>query len=980
MQDKNLKNPLLAVLTGAISLTAITATAQTQEASDRNTNAQEIETVTVTGSRIRRNDYVSDSPTVTVNASAMNETGSTAVEHLLNTLPQFVPSITTTSNNPGNSGQANIDLRGLGTQRNLVLMNGRRLPPSNPTGTVDINIVPAALIENIEVVTGGASAVYGSDAIAGVTNFTLKKNFEGVSLDSGYARTGLNDGNEWSSAFTIGSNFGEDRGNAVFSFQYTERDAIYQGARDFSRISYDVRRDGNQPLGSGTVLEGRYTRDSANSFSQAATDSVFGRYGAAPGSVAFSQNISFNADRSLFTTGTGQPDTVANFRGDTNDPAFSNSGYTYNFAPANALQLPVKRWNLAGFANLELSEHAEAYVQTFFTTYDTQSTLAAVPAGGLQIPVTNPFIAADLAELLASRPDPDAPFTFSQRMQGVGPRESRDQYDVYQLLGGLRGKFDNGLDWDVYVATSSMTDTNTLNNDVSSSRLQQLLDAEDGGESICAGGYDPFGGPAGLSTDCADYVRSYFTNRTQLDSSIAEATLGGKAFSMPAGDAKFSVGASWREESFDFRPDLAVARGDLLGFNEQHPLKGAFNVTDVFGELYLPVLAGARYAKELGFTLGARLSDHSLAGTANAFKIEGSWQPLDLMRFRASYQRAVRAPSISELFSPLNENFPALLEDPCSNNSAARNFGANADAAHGGNGGIRNLCIAQGIPATDIDTYNFSDAQVPTLGGGNPDLKEEQADTVTFGVVFDFDHVRASLDYYSIKLNDAVFSIPAGEIVLLCYGFSGNNPALDANDPACRAIDRHTDIDGNASNGSPFVPSQGTDNVSTLSTSGVDVQVDWALNLGEAGKLDLNLLGNWLQKWQIAYLPGLPVIDYRGTIGDNPSSAFPDYKLLLNARWTWNSFGAGLRAQYLPAMLNKYASYDSFTTVNVPSITYLDANVSWRMDDKIELRAGVENLTDKQPPLYTASVQMNTDPSTYDVLGRRYFLRANLKF
>ena len=977
MKIQNLKNPLLAALTGAASIIGA-APALAQDAASAAV-PEEVETVTVTGSRIQRNDYVSDSPVVTVNAAAMSETGSTSVEHLLNQLPQFVPSVTTTSNNPGNGGQANIDLRGLGTQRNLVLLNGRRLPPSNSTGTVDVSIVPAALIENIEVVTGGASAVYGSDAIAGVTNFTLKKDFEGVAIDSGFGKTAESDGAEWSSSLTVGSGFAEDRGNAVFSFQYTERDPIYQGARAFSRIANDVRRGRNIPQGSITILEGRFDRDQDNSFTQAAMDRVFGRYGAAPGSVPFTQDVSFNADGSLFTTGTGTPGTVAHFLGDTSDPAFDDSGYSYNFAPPNALQLPVKRWNLAGFANLDVSEHAEAYVQTFFTTYDTTATLAAVPAGGLTIPVTNPFIPDDLAELLASRPNPDAPFDFRQRMQGVGPRETRDQYDVYQLLGGLRGKLGEHYNWDVNISTARMTQTTFLNNDVSSERLEELLDSPDGGVAKC-GGYNPFTGPEGLSPDCANYVRAYFTNRTTLDSSMAEATFGGKAFALPAGDAKFSIGGSWREESFDFRPDLAVANDDLLGFNQQNPLKGGFHVTDLFGELYLPLLTGKSLAKEIGLTLGARTSDHSIAGRSDSFKLEGNWQMFDAMRLRASYQRAVRAPSIFELLSPPDENNPPLLEDPCDNNSSARNFGANADTRHGGNDAIRTLCIAQGIRADSIDTYTFTNSQVPTRGGGNPDLKEEQGDTFTFGVVFDFEKVRASIDYYDIKLNDAIFSVPAGEVLLLCYGFSGNNTELDPNDPACRAINRVTDLDGGPANGDPSVPSQGTDNVSTLRTAGIDVQVDVPVSLGAAGKLDLNLLGNWLQKWEISYLPGLPTIDYRGTIGDCIACAFPDYKLLFNARWQLQNFGAGLRVQYLPAMENKYASYDSFTTVGVPSITYLDANLSWRMDDKLELRAGIENLTDETPPLYTAAIQMNTDPSTYDVLGRRYFLRANMKF
>jgi iron complex outermembrane receptor protein len=943
--------------------------------------AEEMDTVTVTGSRIQRPDYVSDSPVVSVNAAALSETGSNATEHLLNTLPQFVPSVTTTSNNPANGGQANIDLRGLGTLRNLVLLDGRRLPPSSSTGTVDVNIVPTALIDSIEVVTGGASAVYGSDAIAGVVNFRLKRDFSGVAIESGYGQTDLRDGAEWSSSLTMGSNFGaDDRGNAVFSFQYTERDALYQDARPFTEVTLDVRREGNTPQGSPTIVEGRYTRDLANSFTQAAMNSVFGRYGFAAGSVPFAQNIGFNPDGSLFTIGTTAPGSVVNFRGDTSDPGFSDSSYTWNFAPSNAMVLPVKRWSLTGLGDFDVNDDTQAYLQTFFTTYDTTATLAPVPAArGITIPVTNPFITADLAELLASRPNPAAAFTFTQRMLGVGPRETRDEYDVYQMLAGLRGKLGEAHDWDFYVSRSNMANTTSLNNDVVQSRLQELLNRADGGVGRCAGGYNPFTGPAGMSDACAEYVRGYLTNRTKLETTIAEATIGGRAFALGERDAQFSVGASWREESFDFRPDQVISRGESVGFNQQSPLRGGFNVTDLFGELYLPALEGRRWVQDLGFTLGARLSDHSLAGSNTAYKLEGNWHMVENLRWRASFQRAVRAPSISELFTPLNENFPTLLEDPCSVDSAARNHGANADVAAGGNGAARALCIAQGINAASIDTFANA-GQIQTLGGGNPDLTEEKADTLTLGAVLDFENFRASVDWYDIKLSDAIFSVPAGEILLLCFGYSGNNPNLDANDPACRAINRTTFTDGSVANGVPSVHNQGTANVSSLRTSGIDLQFDWSVGLGEAGKLDLNLLANWMRKWEISYVPGLPLIDYKGSAGDTIGSALPDYKLLLNARWQWNAFGAGLRVQYLPAMDNKYASYDPFTTVGTPDITYLDANVSWRLKEALELRLGIENLTDESPPLYTAAVQMNTDPSTFDVLGRRYFLRANLKF
>jgi iron complex outermembrane recepter protein len=966
---------------GAIAPLAIAVLANNPSlAQEAATPAAEIlETVTVTGSRIRRNDYVSDSPVVTVNAAALTETGSTATEHLLNTLPQFVPSVTTTSNNPANGGQANIDLRGLGTLRNLVLLDGRRLPPSSATGTVDVNIIPTALIENIEVVTGGASAVYGSDAVAGVVNFKLKRDFEGVAIDSGYGQTDRSDGAEWSSSLTLGANFADDRGNAVFSFQYTERDPLYQDSRDFSAVTLDVRRNGNTALGSPVIREGRMTRDQDNSWTQAAMNTVFARYGAAPESVPAAQNIGFNPDGTLFSIGTTAAGSVVNYRGDTSDPGFSDSRFTYNFAPANAMVLPVKRWSLSGFGDFSLGENISAYAQSFFTTYDTRATLAPVPATGLELPVTNPFISGDLAALLASRPDPDAPLDFLQRMEGVGPRQSNDSYDVHQLLAGVRGKLGDEHHFDVYASSSSMSNTTVFGNDVLIPRLQELLDRPDGGASLCAGGYDPFGGPAGLSAECADYVRVYLTNRTQLDTAMAEATLGGKAFSLGDRDAQFSVGASWREETYDFQPDQVIARDESAGFNKQEPLRGGFHVTDLFGELYLPVLEGRRFVKDLGFTLGARFSDHSLAGRNTAYKLEGNWRMVDSLRWRASYQRAVRAPSIFELFSPLNENFPTLLEDPCSVDSAARNHGANADAAQGGNGAVRALCIAQGIRPASIDTFNNA-GQIQTLGGGNPELTEEKADTFTLGTVFNYENFTASIDWYDIKLSDAIFSVPAGEILLLCFGFSGNNPSLDANDPACRSINRLTKLDGAAANGIPSVPSQGTANVSSLRTSGVDLQFDWNLGLGEAGKLDLNLLANWLQKWEVAYVPGLPLIDYKGSIGDNIGSAFPDYKLLLNARWQFRNLGAGVRVQHLPSMKNKYASYDSFTTVGTPAITYLDATVSWRPAELLELRLGVENLTDEAPPLYTAGVQMNTDPSTFDALGRRYYFRAHMKF
>jgi outer membrane receptor protein involved in Fe transport len=294
--------------------------------------------------------------------------------------------------------------------------------------------------------------------------------------------------------------------------------------------------------------------------------------------------------------------------------------------------------------------------------------------------------------------------------------------------------------------------------------------------------------------------------------------------------------------------------------------------------------------------------------------------------------------------------------------------------------------VAQGIPVGDIDTFSNTAAQVETCGGGNPNLEEETANTFTAGLVLSspwsgaFEKLQASIDYYQINLDNAIFTIPAGEITLLCYGYAGNNPTADVNDPSCGALNRVTDSRGNPSDGSPWVPSQGTANVSELNTSGIDLQVDWGLELGGAGHLDFNVMANWLEKWQITYLPSIAPIEYAGTIGDTVGSALPDYKIFFNTHWNRGPLGLGMRARFLPAMENKYASYDPASVVGVPSVTYLDFNASWKFGDAMDVHLGVENATDKQPPLYTSSIQMNTDPSTYDVLGRRYYLRANFNF
>lgn len=951
-----------ALLTSATAAAAAALPVQAQDST--------ITEVVVTGTRIARPDYESASPVVSIGADAIRATGATSVDQVLNTLPQFSPSFTNTSNNPGN-GQANIDLRGLDTNRNLVLLNGRRLPASDSDGAVDVNLIPTALLQRVEVLTGGASSVYGSDAIAGVTNFILNDRFTGIQVDGGYNETDRGDGIEKSASVAGGLNLGDGKGNVAGAVNYTEREQILQGARDFSKITYKVRKSGLTPLGSATIAEGR---TSSAAMSQAAIDQGFAQYGIAPGTVTRGQNIGFNSDGTMFSMGNGSPGSVINFRG-TRGFDFSDSSYTYNYAPPNALLLPTERWNAVGLANYDF-DAVTAYTQLLYADSKVDTQLAAVPAG-LTVPNNNIFIDSTpgLRAMLNSRTNADGTSAASnsvsvgKRFTEVGARQDLFANEVMQGIVGLKGNLTDTWTWDVSAGTGEVDIVETFGNDVDLSRATQLLQAADGGASLCDGGFNPFGGT--LSADCADFIRVESEARTKIKQHLADALVSGDVFEMPAGTAKASFGLNWREETYDFDPDDIIASGRSAGFNQAPPLSGGYTVREVSAELYMPLVKDASWAQSLDTTVGIRLSDYSTVGSALAYKAEGNWTVNTVVGFRGSYQRAVRAPNIDELFTPPEEDFPPLVENPCNASSEVRR---GADAAQ-----IRSLCTALGIDPAAVDSYNDASAQVQTTGGGNPNLEEEQADTFTVGVVFTspwdgaLSDLKASVDYYNISIDNAIETAPAGEILLLCFNYKGGNPTYSAASPYCANVDYTADTD----TGGPMVTANDTSNISKLETAGIDVQIDYGVELGGAGKLRLNLLTNFLEKYDFTY-PGIPTLEFGGTIGPEPGNAYPDWKGMMNVNWALGPVDVGLRYRYIPSMDNRYADY-SDDIKGVPSVDYFDATFGY--DFKVvKLTIGANNIADQQPPLYSNAPQMNTDPSTYDVLGRTYFARAIAKF
>lgn len=388
-----------------------------------------------------------------------SDTGAPTIETVLNTLPQFVPSITSTSNNPSNGGQANVSLRGLGTRRTLVLLDGRRIAPSNSTGVVDLNLIPASIIENVEVITGGASAVYGSDAIAGVVNIKTR-NFVGLELNANYGVTSEDDGDRTSLGITGGLESDDGRAYAFGTVNWADRKGVLQGDREFSNVALDWDGDSFEPLGSSTIRQGRWDAIGTNAPTQAAVDAYFGAADPSytAGDISPTANFGFNPSGSIFSTSP-----VFNFTGDTAEPQqpVNTANYTYNYAPPNYLELPLERKSFFGKAGFQVNEDTELFSQVMWANYTADSQLAPTPATSLYVRPDNPNLDPAVQALLASRPDPTAPFRMRKRMIEAGPRIRSLDYEAVQATVGATGvlPFSEGWSWDVYASWGASTRT-----------------------------------------------------------------------------------------------------------------------------------------------------------------------------------------------------------------------------------------------------------------------------------------------------------------------------------------------------------------------------------------------------------------------------------------------------------------------------------------------------------------------------------------
>jgi outer membrane receptor protein involved in Fe transport len=909
------------------------------------------DTIVVTGSRIKRRDLETAAPVAVVGQEEVKLSGSVNVEQVLNTLPQVIPGSTSFSNNPG-GGVSTLNLRGLGANRTLVLVNGRRWMFYDTSQVTDLNTIPAFLLEGVDVVTGGASAVYGSDALAGVVNFRLRTDLTGVEAGGQYNLTERGDGRRYEGYLAIGTALNDNRGHATVYGEYYRRQSIFQGARSYTDEALGENGDSSAlvPGGSSTTPNGRFT-------------STYAPASCPTGNVYCGGGAFFSSP------GVSRPRVGTDL---------------YNYAPANLLQVPQERYLLGGYADYDMGGGNTAYVEASFVNNRVANELAATPVTGtfqVNIATVSPFLnAANIAALRQldgvaaagnTVGDGIVPISVSRRVTETGSRNSLDERNAFRMLMGVRGPITEGFTYDAYYSYARTRNSNVQAGNISRSAFQ-------GGLNGTASPINIFG-PDTLTPAMVDQITILAQNGDTSVLQVANASVSGGLFNLGfgGGDVSIAAGGEYRKMKSEFIPDTALSSGDVIGFNAGDPTAGSYNVKELFGELLVPLAARTAGIYNLELNGAARYSDYSLTNVGAVWTYAGgvTYSPIRDISFRGQYQHAVRAPNVSELFAGGAVGFPNAV-DPCATAAAAANATTNA------------LCVATGVPASLVGTPGVQlNTQIQNRTGGNPDLQEETSDSYTAGIVLRpsfLPGLSMTADYFNIKVENTISTLGGGlaNSLDLCY-----NVVQDINSPYCQAFVGSRNALGQFDATNP--PLIGNANVSTLKVEGVDVQVDYQtrfpLSLMGHGdsKLSFFFLGTYTRKNDLTPVAELPdsVNECAGRFGvlacGNPT---PKYKWTSRVSWMDGGLTTSVRWRHLSAVRDDDDSTDYFVE-RIPAYNLIDLSFSFDITDQYNLSMGVNNLFDKNPEtLGFNQEQANTYPSTYDVLGRDFFISTRFKF
>jgi outer membrane receptor protein involved in Fe transport len=941
-------------------------------------SAEKVEKLEITGTRVPSPNVESVSPIAVISADDIKLEGVRNVENLLNNLPQvFADQGGNVSN--GASGTATVNLRNLGADRTLVLVNGRRLPAGSPRGPYasDLNQIPAALIRRVEVLTGGASAVYGSDAVAGVVNFIMNDKFQGVQGEVNYSfynhkqdnaqgvadivagRAATNpsqfkvpgdissDGEESDYNVTLGSNFADGRGNATIFLGYKKTRAVLQSERDYSSCALGSNAAGFTCGGSSTSYPGRFIANA-----------------------------------------TGRSYTVADAAGNVRN--FSTATDLYNYGPLNYYQRPSERYTAAAFAHYDINPSVRVYTE--LSLHDDQTTAQIAPSGlfGLVTDVhfENPLLSQSWRNTLGLvNPGDTASMSILRRNVEGGGRQDTIGHTSYRGVVGIKGDFAKHWNYDAYFMRGRVNYSEAYLNDFSITRSARAMDVvrDANGNAVCRSvvdGSDPNCVPydiwrlGGVNPDALAYLQTPGLQKGYTEQKVQSITfssdLGNYGVQVPGAKSGVGVafGAERRVEKLELITDAAFTSGDLFG--QGGPtigLGGQYTVNDLFMEARVPLIEGKEFMDRLAINGSYRYSDYSTGQSSDSYGLGIEWAPMKSLMLRGSYQQAVRAANIIELFQAQGLGLYDMDSDPCAGVAPQRSL---AD------------CARTGVTASQYGRIVDSAAgQYNALFGGNPDLKPETGKTSTLGLVLtpmkDF---NVSFDYFQMKVEDVISTLPSPTVLQLC---------LD-NGQFCNLIQRDA-------LGTLWLTPQAriiatNQNLSKWKTSGFDISADYNTKLQQGyGSLNINFIGTYLSEFKQEPIPGLGEYDCAGLYGSGVcGTPLPEWRHKLRATWTtpWN-FDLALTWRYIdevkfertssnPLLSGPYNSVDE----KLKAQNYIDLAGSWNINKNLTLRGGINNLFDESPPL---SSQVgagfgngNTYPQVYDALGRRIFASLTAKF
>lgn len=940
----------------ALSLGIATEAVSAQAAPQTDTAAaadSEGTTIVVTGSRIRVDPLNQTSPVVTLDQNALAQTGLSSVADILQRLPAASGGLNSKVNNSGNlgnppdgggvgAGSAEIDLRYLSAKRTLVLVDGMRFvngtSGSGIPATVDINTIPANMIERIEVLQAGASPLYGSDAIAGVVNIITVAQQEGLRASAQYG-TFLGKGDGDTLDLNVSYGVKGERTNLVFGVSYVDQKAVRSGNRRISQFPNPGQTSCTDPIGgcSSAAVNGRFLTDFGN------------------------QTIS------------GPPDatpTLAELRPFT-------AADRFNFAPFNYLLTPNERYGVWMSFKQEVTDNINLRVRASYNHRKSQNQAAFLPlfigpdagngAGSLfdrlSIDATNPFnpFGVTLSAGLPGQPPQNYSF-IARRLVEAGQRTYNQRVDTFAATATLDGKFElAGHDWywDASVNVGINDAHQSFTGNVRADRVAQAL----GPIANCTAPCVPlnlFGGAGSITPAMLDFIG--FTQRDRSRQSLYDyvVNLTGELFDLPAGAVGVAVGYEHRVQAGNFIPDPIVAAGFSADIPAQ-PARGRYNVDEVYGELRVPILKDTPFFQSLEVNGAVRHSSYSISGQSTTYTATGLWKPIDDLLLRASYSTGFRAPSLGELFGG-RSRFDLPVTDPCSNIP---------QSPYQTSAVVRANCTANGVPANG--SYAEPPGQLPVITQGNSNLGPEKSRNLLFGAVYSPDWARESgfasyltleANYYDIKVRRAIGAVDPNLTLTNC--------AVRGDAASCAQVVRTSngfinEIDGTLQN------------LDSIRTRGIDVSFNYRSPQTGIGMFGLAANGVFLTKYILSASNGFVVIDRKGTERGSPDQAFPKFKGNATLDWTIGDIRAALTGRYISSVTEIDGSGDPN---KLNSRFYGDVQLTFTpsfLDDRFAITAGVNNVFDKDPPACFSCSLNNYDPTTYDVPGRFGYVRVSYK-